>query len=117
MYENEKIFPPRHVSINNYIYAYKDALINNVYTYKCKYLSVCNVFIKINKDNLSKYINNPDNNDNEFTFASKNELHKYNQDNNENKNKIVKKDISTQNTNNQIFNLCKFRQKTPFSNN
>ena len=52
MEENKNIFPPRHLNLNNRFYTYKDALINDYFTYRCKYRDKCNVVIKINKDNI-----------------------------------------------------------------
>ena len=37
----------------------------------------CNVVIKINKDNIKKFIDNQNNEDIEYTYANKNEIHKW----------------------------------------
>ena len=76
MEANQNIFSPRHLKLNNRIYTYKDVLINDFFTYRCKYRTKCNVVIKINKDNIKKYIDDPNNEDIEYTYASKNENHK-----------------------------------------
>ena len=55
MEDNKNIFPPRHRKIKDHIYAFKDALINDFFAYRCKYRNKCNVVIKIDKVNLKIY--------------------------------------------------------------
>ena len=92
MENKNKIFPPRYLNLSNHIYAYKDALINDVYSYRCKYRSVFNAIIHINKTNLIKYNDNPDNENIEYSFAKAKETHKceINSEENKNENKIIK---------------------------
>jgi hypothetical protein len=96
MEESKKIFLPRHLTFNNYIYSFKDTITNDYYAYRCKFRSICNVGIKIKKENLIKYNENPNNEEIEFFYTSKNQINKCNENKGaeKNENKIYKsKDI------------------------
>ena len=68
-----KIFNhPQSITINNFIYKFKDELQNNYYTYRCKDRKNCGAVIKIQKSELQKYIdNNKENIKYEFTGNKK----------------------------------------------
>jgi len=71
----EKI--PNDITIDNYQYKYKAELPNEYYSYRCKYLTVCKILIKINKENLVKLKeNSADNID--YTITSREKIHKCN---------------------------------------
>ena len=96
MEDSKKIFSPRQLTFNNYIYFFKDTITNDYYTYRYKIRSISNVGIKINKENLIKYNENPINEEIEFFYTSKNQTHKCNENKGaeKNENKIYKsKDI------------------------
>lgn len=57
MEENSKFIPPRNI-IYNYEYSYKDMLINNYYSYRCKHRNKCKIIIKIEKSELIKISEN-----------------------------------------------------------
>ena len=47
----EKI--PNEITIDNYQCKYKNELSNKYYSYRCRYLTVCKILIKINKEKIS----------------------------------------------------------------
>ena len=51
---------PKTITINNYVYTFKSELINNNYSYRCKYRNKCKILIKIGKDQLIEYLKNND---------------------------------------------------------
>ena len=51
---------PKHIKINDYTFSFKDQLANDKFSYRCKYRMKCKLTIKIAKDELQKY-NNDDN--------------------------------------------------------
>lgn len=55
MIDNNIFIPPRHIYIGEYSYSYKDALINDNYTYRCTFRTQCKIVIKVNKEELVKY--------------------------------------------------------------
>jgi len=58
MSDNNNIIPPRSLKIDNINYSFKDTLTND-YTYRCKKRRKCKVVIKISKEEIRKYNNNP----------------------------------------------------------
>ena len=51
----EKKEPPRSIIIDNFYYSFKDSLKND-FTYRCKHRRKCNLVIKIEKEEMYKYI-------------------------------------------------------------
>ena len=51
---------PRHIQIDDYIFTYKDELINNFFCYRCKYRQSCKVLIKVALDEIKKFIKDSD---------------------------------------------------------
>ena len=47
-------YPPRSLIIGNYTYTYKD-VNKSGFSYRCKYKSICNFTITIDKDNINSY--------------------------------------------------------------
>ena len=45
---------PRTLILGDYTYTYKDELINNFHSYRCKYRASCKVTIKIDINNIKK---------------------------------------------------------------
>ena len=96
------------ITIDNYQYKYKGEFSNEYYYYRCKYLTVCKILIKINKENLVKIkANSADNIDN--TISSIEKIHKFNKkidindDNNASKDDYIKKQKTTELAKNLIF--------------
>lgn len=46
----------RHLQIDDYIYTYKDELINSNYNYRCKFHQACKFIIIVNIEEIKKYI-------------------------------------------------------------
>ena len=66
---------PKTITINNFVYEYKNELANNFYSYRCRYRTHCKIIIKINKENISKLINNS-HEEIEYTITSTDKLQK-----------------------------------------
>ena len=66
---------PKAITINNFVYTFKNELINNYFSYRCKYRTSCKIIIKINKDNLTKLLNNS-NEEIEYIITSSEKQHK-----------------------------------------
>ena len=66
---------PKTITINNFVYKYKNELTNNFYSYRFRYRTNCKIIIKINKENISKLINNS-HEEIEYTITSTDKLHK-----------------------------------------
>lgn len=72
-------FLPKNITPDNYTYNFKEALINNNFSYRCSHRRQCKVYIKINGDNLKKIIENKDKNGNlskiQFCFSGNQKEH------------------------------------------
>ena len=66
---------PKAITINNFVYTFKNELINNYFSYRCKYRTSCKIIIKIDKDNLMKLLNNS-NEEIEYVIISTEKQHK-----------------------------------------
>ena len=60
MSDKTEFIPPRHIKINDYIYIFKDELINNFYSFRCKYRTFCKIILKISREELEKYSKSED---------------------------------------------------------
>ena len=58
MSENDDFKVPSHIKISNHIYSFKDELVNQYYSYRCKYISNFKIIIKMSKEELKKYLDN-----------------------------------------------------------
>lgn len=58
--QNNQIKIPRHITINNYIYSYKDELKNKNYSFRCKNRLSCKIIIKVSEEEILKYIKKND---------------------------------------------------------
>lgn len=63
------------ITINNYQYKFKNELVNDYYSYRCKYRTACKILVKINKENLIKLKENSTDNI-EYTITSNETIHK-----------------------------------------
>ena len=91
MAESNNVKIPRSLEIGEYIYSYKDKLINNFYSYRCKHRTICKITIKIELSEIKKYLENKKNNIiYTITSAEKNHVCKNNEVIESNDNKLNK---------------------------
>ena len=60
MKDKKNFKAPLHITIKDYLFSYKDELINSFFNYRCKNRTSCKLSIKVQKPELEKYINNQD---------------------------------------------------------
>ena len=96
MEEQQGNFPPRNIEINENIYSYKDALINDFFTYRYKHRRQCGLVIKIKKEKLLKFYKDKKANI-EYKITSSIKTHQC-------KNNKKQEDINTENNNIKILN-------------
>lgn len=81
---------PKSIILDNYNYSLKNELIDNFVSYRCKYRTTCKMIIKINKENLRKYLD-PENQDKiAYIITSSVKNHNCKNNNNENEKKPLK---------------------------
>ena len=97
MEEQQGNFPPRNIEINENIYSYKDVLINDFFTYRCKNRRQCGLVIKIKKEELLKYYKDNKKANIEYEITSSIKTHQC-------KNNKKQEDINTENNNIKILN-------------
>ena len=56
MEDKQPIEIPKSFELDNYIYTYKDELINNFYSYRWKHKTICKITINVAKSEIIKYI-------------------------------------------------------------
>ena len=86
MEDKSKFVPPRNITLDKLEYSYKDFLINDYYSYRCKYRNACKITIKIVKKELINIIDNKVNERIKYskTCTEKNhQCDKYNKETNE----------------------------------
>ena len=61
---------PNKLDINNCTYSFKGQLKNGYYTYRCKFRSSCKIIIRLDINNIKKYLYPDNKEDIEYTITS-----------------------------------------------